>query len=146
MATLVATGAATAVVVFAPSGQAQLPSCQSGTANQLYCQTVGNQMPSATTVRGTVLSANVCRARARPLHISESIAAAAGIRRVVVTLDGRRIKSQTSGRLNLTINTRNLKPTVHTLRIKITDRAGRTTTHTLHFRICAASKIPKFTG
>jgi hypothetical protein len=145
-AVVVGIAAVAAAFAFAPAGNAQLPSCPPGTTNLLYCTTTGLQAPLSTTVRGTVLSANVCRAHARPLRVDETITSASGIRRVVVTLDGRRIKSQTSGRLRLTINTRRLKNTVHTLVIKVTDGAGRTTSRKFHFRLCAASRIPKFTG
>jgi hypothetical protein len=143
MATLVA---AIGAVVMAPAGHAQLPTCPPGTANALYCQTTGVQQPAATTVRGTALSANVCRARVTPLHLTETITAASGIRRVTVSLDGRRIKSQTSGHLVLTINTRGLNFGLHTIKITIVDKAGRTTTHRLRFRLCSALRVPTFTG
>jgi hypothetical protein len=141
-AIVVATGALVATVVLAGSGQAQLPTCPPGSTNLLYCST-GVQTPI---VRGTSLSANACTDRSRPLHLSETITAAAGIRRVSVTLDGRTIKTQTSGQLRLTIGTRKLKVGVHTIKIKIVDGAGRTTTRTLHFRICALRRVPTFTG
>jgi hypothetical protein len=145
-AIVVATGALAATVALAASGHAQLPSCPPGSTNTLYCQTIGVQSPQGVLVRGTSLSANVCRARSRPLHLSETITAASGIRRVSVTLDGRTIKSQKSGHLRLTIGTRNLKTGVHTIKITIVDKAGRKTTRTLHFRICAARRVPTFTG
>lgn len=145
-AIFVSMAALAAIVVLAPSGQAQLPACPPGSTNSLYCQTTGVQTPQGVLVRGTSLNANVCRARSRPLHLSETITAGAGIRKVTVTLDGRTIKSQKSGNLALTIGTRNLKTGVHTIKIKVVDKSGRTTTRTLHFRICAARRVPTFTG
>lgn len=151
-ATLVATAALTA------SGQAQLPACAPGKVNPLYCQTTGMQQPQGqgqgqgqnqgkgVQVRGSHLTANVCRSRLRPLHLSETITAASGIRRVSVTLDGRTIKTQSSGHLQLTIGMRNLKIGVHTIKITVVDKAGRKSTRTLHFRICAARRVPTFTG
>jgi methionine-rich copper-binding protein CopC len=138
--------AVAATAMLAASGHAQLPKCPPGATNPLYCQTTGVQTPQGVLVRGTKLSANVCRARSRPLHLSETITAASGIRRVSVTLDGRTIKSQKSGHLQLTIGTRNLKTGVHTIKITIVDGTGHKTTRTLHFRICAARRVPTFTG
>jgi hypothetical protein len=132
-----------ASVVLATSGHAQLPACPPGSTNPLYCSTTGVQMPL---VRGTSLNSNVCQNRSRPLHLSETITAAAGIRRVSVTLDGRTIKSQKSAQLRLSIETRKLKIGVHTIKIKVVDNAGRQTTRTLHFRICAPRRVPSFTG
>jgi hypothetical protein len=145
-AILVAASALAATAALASTGQAQLPTCPPGTTNSLYCQTTGVQTPQGVLVRGTQLSANVCRSRSRPLHLAETITTASGIRRVSVTLDGRTIKTQTSGRLGLTIGTRNLKNGIHTIKITIVDKAGRKTTRTLHFRICAARRVPTFTG
>jgi hypothetical protein len=132
--------------VVAASGQAQLPACPPGSTNSVYCQTTGVQKPQGVLVRGTQLSANVCRGRSRPLHLSETITAASGIRRVSVTLDGRTIKTQKSGHLGLTIGTRHLKTGIHTIKITIVDGAGQKSTRTLHFRICAARRVPTFTG
>jgi hypothetical protein len=145
-AILVAAAALAATAALASTGQAQLPTCPPGTTNSLYCQTTGVQKPQAVLVRGTQLSANVCRGRSRPLRLSETITAASGIRRVTVTLDGRTIKTQKSGRLGLTIGTGKLKTGIHTIKITIVDGSGRKTTRTLHFRICAAAHVPTFTG
>lgn len=145
-AILVAAAALVATVVMASNSGAQLPTCAPGTTNTLYCQTVGVQTPQGVLVHGTQLSANVCSGRTRPLHLSETITAASGIRRVTVTLDGRRIKTQKSGHLSLTIGTRKLKTGIHTIKIRIVDGTGRKTTRTLHFRLCAARRVPTFTG
>ena len=143
---MVAAAALAAMVALTTDGQAQLPSCAPGTTNSLYCQTAGVQTPQGVLVRGTQLSANVCRNRAQPLHLVETITTASGIRRVRVTLDGRTIKTQTSGHLKLTIGTRNLKTGIHTIKITIVEKTGRKTTRTLHFRLCAALHVPTFTG
>lgn len=58
------------------------------------------------------------------------------VRRVRVSLDGRRIRETTKTTVTYRISARRLKAGRHTLRISVTDRAGRTRTVTRRFTRC----------
>ena len=66
-------------------------------------------------------------------------------------LDGKRIKSTTSGSFTLRINGKKLKSGRHRLTITATDSAGHVTTTHKSFSVCKAAKprrkaAPRFTG
>ena len=139
---------ASAFAVFAPAGQAQLPTCPPGTTNVQYCA-VGPPVLSA-----NALSA-VCRASSARVHLpATTITSVAGLKSVTVKLDGRTIKTvKISARVsaaksftlkNVTIKTAGLKPGLHTVIVTAVDTAGRTARRTFHFTICKPK--PKFTG
>jgi Tol biopolymer transport system component len=76
---------------------------------------------------------------------------ASTVKRVVVKLDGKRIKSTAKGSFTLTINSRKLKAGRHRLTITATNAAGQTTTSHKSFSVCRAAKpkrkaAPRFTG
>ena len=67
-------------------------------------------------------------------------------RRVTVSLDGRRIRTTSSGSFRLRVPTRGLRRGIHRLRVVATDAAGNRTIRTFRFRVCAAQRRPTFTG
>lgn len=137
-------GAATGLAVV-PAGHAQLPSCPPGATNLLYCQTTGNQTAAAL-VKGIAPSANVCTTRNSRVRLNLTIAAAGGVARVTVLLDGRVVHRQTAPHLKLALGTRGLGNGVHTITLRIVARDGTRTTRRYHFRICRLPRIPTFTG
>jgi hypothetical protein len=79
------------------------------------------------------------------------VTAAAGVRSVRVSLDGKRIKSSTKSRFTVFINARKLKPGRHRLTVTVIDQAGRRRTITRRFARCAQAEprrraAPRFTG
>lgn len=84
--------------------------------------------------------------RNSPVHVNATIAAQGGLVRVRITLDGKTIKTQKSGRVRLTVNTKGLKVGVHKVKIVATDRAGKQTTKTVTFRVCKPRPKAEFTG
>ena len=136
--------AALAVAILAPAGQAQLPTCPPGTTNTQYCA-VGPPVLSA-----HALSA-ACRASAARVHIpTTTITSVAGLKSVTVKLDGHTIKTvKTSAKnsftlKNVSVNTKGLKPGLHTVTVTAVDTAGRSARRVFHFTICKPK--PKFTG
>jgi hypothetical protein len=89
-----------------------------------------------------------CVARGTTLNTRYAISAAAGLRSVQVSLDGRRLKSTSSGKFALRVATRNLAAGRHTIRILVVDRAGNRTVSTRRFSVCGARRVrlPRFTG
>jgi Tol biopolymer transport system component len=85
-------------------------------------------------------------------HVRFHVATTAStVKRVVVKLDGKRIKSTTKGSFTLTINGKKLKAGRHRLTITATDTNGRVTTTHKSFSVCKAAKprrkaAPRFTG
>lgn len=84
-------------------------------------------------------------------HIRFHIVTASNVKRVVVKLDRRRIRSTKRGSFTLRINARKLKAGRHRLTITATDSAGQTTTSHRTFSVCKAAKprrhlAPRFTG
>jgi hypothetical protein len=120
-------------------GHAALPPCAPGTTNPLYCE-----VPAPKVVVASLSPS--CRSGSKAVHIRANISAQGGLARVRITLDGRTIKRQKSGKVRLTISVRKLDPGVHTVKIIATDRAGKRTTRTLHFRVCKLKISPAFTG
>ena len=130
-----------------PASHAQLPACQPGTTNTLYCQVIGNQRGKAPIVKGVAPSASVCVARNSRVRLNLTITAPGGVARVVVLLDGHVIKRQTHGRLILSISPRGLAKGVHTITVRVVGRSGSRTTRKYHFRICKFPPlVPSFTG
>lgn len=130
--------------IAAPAGQAQLPICAPGTTNTQYCQ-IGPPIIVAPAVSAG------CRSAGARFHVpTTAISSVAGISRIVVRLDGRKIKtvrlsSAKSFTLkSITISTRGLRAGLHTVTITATDSGGRVSKRTLHFAICKPK--PKFTG
>jgi hypothetical protein len=73
------------------------------------------------------------------------------VKRVVVKLDGHRIRSTSKGSFTLTINGKKLKAGRHRLTITATNAAGQVTTTRRTFSVCKAAKprrkaAPRFTG
>ena len=73
------------------------------------------------------------------------------VKKVVVKLDGKRIKSTARGSFTLTINGKKLKAGRHRLTITATNAAGQTKTVIRSFSVCKAAKprqkaAPRFTG
>jgi hypothetical protein len=140
--------AALALAVIAPAGQAALPTCPPGTTNANYCQT-------STVLNGPVLKAQAlsaaCRASAARMRVpATAITAAAGLKRVTVTLDGHVLKTvKMSAKKSYTLksvsfSTRGLKVGLHTITVTAVDSAGKTARRVFHFTICKPK--PKFTG
>jgi hypothetical protein len=78
-----------------------------------------------------------------PVRINERV------RRVVVSLDGRRLRSTSRRRFVLRINARRLRAGRHALRIVATDRAGNRTVVRRTLVRCAQAapqQVPHFTG
>jgi hypothetical protein len=89
-----------------------------------------------------------CVARGTTLNTRYAISAAAGVRSVQVSLDGRRLKSTSTGKFSLRVATTNLASGRHTIRILVVDRAGNRTVSTRRFSVCGARRVrlPRFTG
>jgi hypothetical protein len=119
-------------------GHAALPPCPPGTTNPLYCE-----VPAPKVV---VDSLNPSCRSSKAVKIRANVSAQGGLSRVRITLDGRTIKTQKSGKVRLTISVKKLNPGVHTVKVIATDRAGKRTTRTLHFRVCKLKISPAFTG
>jgi hypothetical protein len=107
----------------------------------------------ATPVKPKVGVAGVRRACvSKAFHVRFRVSTAAStVKRVVVKLDGRRIKSTARGSFTLTINSRKLKAGRHRLTITATNAAGQATTTHKSFSVCKAAKpkrkaAPRFTG
>jgi hypothetical protein len=107
----------------------------------------------ATPVKPKVGVAGVRRACvSKAFHVRFRVSTTAStVKRVVVKLDGRRIKSTTKGSFTLTINSRKLKSGRHRLTITATNAAGQVTTTHKSFSVCKAAKpkrkaAPRFTG
>jgi WD40-like Beta Propeller Repeat/Bacterial Ig domain len=84
-------------------------------------------------------------------HVRFRIGTAASVKSVVVKLDGKRLKSTTSGSFTLSINAKKLKAGRHQLTITATDSKGQVTTSRKTFSVCKAAKprrrsAPRFTG
>jgi hypothetical protein len=85
-------------------------------------------------------------------HVRFHVATTAStVKRVVVKLDGKRIKSTTRSTFTLTINGKKLRSGRHRLTITATDSAGHVTTTHKSFSVCKAAKprhkaAPRFTG
>jgi hypothetical protein len=107
--------------------------------------------PVPVSVRARVSVAGLraaCVARGTTLSTRYAISAAAGVRSVQVSLDGRRLKSTSSRRFSLRVATLNLASGRHTIRILVVDRAGNRTVSTRRFSVCGARRVrlPRFTG
>jgi hypothetical protein len=107
--------------------------------------------PVPVSVRARVSVAGLraaCVARGTTLSTRYAISAAAGVRSVQVSLDGRRLKSTSTGKFSLRVATRNLASGRHTIRILVVDRAGNRTVSTRRFSVCGARRVrlPRFTG
>ena len=133
---LVVTASSAAFLV--TPGHAQLPPCPPGTVNPLYCEV------PAPTVHVQALRAT-CH-RNSPVHVNATITAQGGLTRVRITLDGKTIKTQKSGKVRITIKTKGLKVGVHKVKIVATDKSGKHTTRTLTFRVCKPRPLAQFTG
>jgi Tol biopolymer transport system component len=73
------------------------------------------------------------------------------VKKVVVKLDGKRIKSTSKSSFTLSINSKKLKSGKHRLTITATNAAGQVTTTRKTFSVCKAAKprhkaAPRFTG
>jgi hypothetical protein len=119
-------------------------SAQAGvTCDTLYTPPCGP--PSA-----VVVSKASCQKTGKTLHFPIRLHAPAGLRKVLVTFRGKKIKTVTyqgkpeTKTLSVTISTRGFKPALFTLTVKVTDVKGRTATRHAHFTICKPK--PVFTG
>jgi Calx-beta domain/Bacterial Ig domain len=85
------------------------------------------------------------------VHVRFTINAAAGLKSVKVTLDGKRVATTTKSRFTVTVHTRKLKAGRHTITAVALDNKGQTTTVRKTIARCAAAKprrkaAPRFTG
>jgi hypothetical protein len=84
------------------------------------------------------------------MRVPIRVTAEAGVRRVQVYLDGRRIKTTSKSRFTVFLNARKLKSGRHRVTVKVTDRAGRTRRTTRRFSRCSQRRqrraAPRFTG
>jgi predicted outer membrane repeat protein len=92
-----------------------------------------------------------CVASKASFRLRFHVAAAAAVKSVTVSLDGRRIKSTKSNSFTLTIRAKGLSAGRHRVTVKAVDSAGQTTTLHRSFAICRAVKprrhvAPRFTG
>ena len=74
-----------------------------------------------------------------------AVTARAGLRRVDVYRDGRRIRRTSRARFTVSFSTRRLARGRHTLRVVATDARNASGRRTVTFRACAAAR-PRFTG
>ena len=108
--------------------------------------------PAAPTTPPKVGVAGVRRACvSSAFHVRFRVTTSSAVKSVVVKLDGKRIKSTTSGSFTLRINGKKLKSGRHRLTITATDSAGHVTTTHKSFSVCKAAKprhkaAPRFTG
>jgi Tol biopolymer transport system component len=108
--------------------------------------------PAAPTTPPKVGVAGVRRACVSSgFHVRFRVTTSSAVKSVVVKLDGKKIKSTTSGSFTLRINGKKLKSGRHRLTITATDSAGRVTTTHKSFSVCKAAKprrkaAPRFTG
>lgn len=84
-------------------------------------------------------------------HLRFTVATSSAVKRVVVKLDGKRIKTTKKSKFTLTVNSKKLKAGRHRLTITATDSAGHVTTSRKTFSVCKAAKprrkaAPRFTG
>jgi hypothetical protein len=81
---------------------------------------------------------------------SVSVRAPAGLKRVTVSVDGRRVQTTKRSKFKLSVNVRKLKPGRHTLTVVTVDSRNRATTTRRSFFRCAqkaaARPQPQFTG
>ena len=92
-------------------------------------------------------AANVPRAcAARDFRAQITAVTDTSVRRVTVSLDGRRIRSTTAGSFRVRVPVRRLRAGRHRLTVVATDAAGNRTRHTFRFRVCPARRGPSFTG
>jgi Tol biopolymer transport system component len=88
----------------------------------------------------------------RSFHLRFTIAtSASSVKRVVVKLDGKRIKSTKRSKFTITVNSKKLKAGRHRLTITATDTNGKVKTIHRTFSVCKAAKprrhsAPRFTG
>jgi hypothetical protein len=85
------------------------------------------------------------------VHVRFTINAAAGLKRVTVTLDGKRVASTTKSRFTITVHTKKLKAGRHTITAVALDNKGQKTTVRKTIARCAAATpkrkaAPRFTG
>ena len=102
------------------------------------------------TIRPSVRASGVPRACASRTFRAR-IRAAAGfstVRSVTVSLDGRRIRTSSTGSFTVRVPTRGLRRGTHRLTVVATDVVGNRTVRTFRFRVCAAQRRqdPRFTG
>jgi Calx-beta domain-containing protein/Big-like domain-containing protein len=83
---------------------------------------------------------------AKSANVRFTINAAAGIARVRVTLDGKRVVSTTKSRFTVKVNARKLKSGRHRIVAVVTDKAGNRTTVRRSVTVCAAAKPRRHTG
>jgi hypothetical protein len=130
----------------------QGPACDVG-AYEVPVAAVVTPPPSAKPAAPTIGVAGVRRACvASSFHVRFRVGTAnSTVKKVVVKLDGKRIKSTARGSFTLTINGKKLKSGKHRLRITATNAAGQTKTVVRSFSVCKAAKprqkaAPRFTG
>jgi hypothetical protein len=88
----------------------------------------------------------------KTFHVRFRVSTAnSSVKKVVVKLDGHRIRSTSKGSFTLTINGKKLKAGKHRLTITATNAAGQVTTTRKSFSVCKAAKprhkaAPRFTG
>jgi hypothetical protein len=85
------------------------------------------------------------------IHVRISVTAPGKVKSVVVSLDGKKIKTTSKSRFTLRINLKKLTAGRHSLRTVVTDQAGSRKTSTRTIARCAAAKprrqaAPRFTG
>jgi hypothetical protein len=122
-------------------------------ANTVKCGGLYQPTCISPTISTTI--STTCRNEGTILHVPAiTIKANAGLKKIVITVKGRKkpikvynnLNSATSKRVGgITINTHGLKPGSHTIVIKVTDTRGKTVTKTYRIAICAI-KPPPFTG
>jgi hypothetical protein len=91
--------------------------------------------------------------RTGALTVRFSVRDASRIRQTAVFLDGRRVRltnrSTRQAQFTHRVHIKRLRPGLHRLTVRATDRAGNRSSRTLRFRVCAARRQlsrPRFTG
>jgi hypothetical protein len=114
---------------------------------------VATTPPAAKPATPTVAVAGIRRACvASSFHVRFHVGTAnSTVKKVIVKLDGHRIRSTSRGSFTLTINGKKLKSGKHRLTITATNAAGQTKTVVRSFSVCKAAKprrqaAPRFTG
>jgi hypothetical protein len=91
-----------------------------------------------------------CVGSSMRISVVATTASGVRVRRVTISVDGRRVKSATRRRFATRIMTGRLRPGRHRLRISVTDTAGNSRATTRSFTRCARRAqrraLPRFTG
>jgi hypothetical protein len=104
-----------------------------------------NPKPHKPTVHAARASSGCVRTRLG-VRLSVHVTSSSKLRSVVVTIDGKRVKTSKRRRFSVQVSVRHLRPGMHVLRVAATDSGGRKTTLRRLFRRCRAPAQPAFTG